>query len=208
MFLFLLFFTTIWNGVTGTFAFQVIVEWLRGHPAPIFMLLFLLPFVLVGLLCAVALFYTGLALFNPRVEITLDNPDLALGDKLSGRWRTKFGAGRIKLLTLTLQGTEEATYTRGTTSYTDKALFADIPLYTTTLPREIERGFFEVTLPKDTMHSFDARHNKILWTIVVKGVIPSWPDMADNLGIVIGPIRRQTLIAQREQNENALDSFR
>jgi hypothetical protein len=204
-YLVLLLFAGFWNGIVGVFVGHLVKTWASGH-ADWFLTLFLVPFVLIGLLMIAGIVYSTLALFNPNIQIILDSNEVRLGEKISGKWRTTFGAGRVTELKLVLEGQEEARYTKGTSTYTDRALFVRIELYKTKIPREIERGTFEATIPADTMHSFEAPHNKILWTVVATGEIPRWPDLVENFAVTVLPMARNTLIARQE--ENAYDQSR
>ena len=47
----------------------------------------------------------------------------------------------------------------------------------------------EIVIPRDTMHSFTADSNKIIWEIKVEGEIARWPDVGQNFPIEICPMR-------------------
>ena len=44
-----------------------------------------------------------------------------------------------------------------------------------------------IEVPPDTMHSFAASNNKIVWRLVVHGAIASWPDMRETFEITVTP---------------------
>ncbi|TXT38624.1 MAG: hypothetical protein FD138_316, partial [Planctomycetota bacterium] len=75
----------------------------------------------------------------------------------------------------------------GTTTHTDEATFAEILLVETFETFEIAEGETTATIPSDTMHSFAASHNKIEWSLIVKGDIQLWPDMSATFPITVLP---------------------
>jgi hypothetical protein len=106
------------------------------------------------------------------------------------QWETSGRVDAIDRLHIYLEGREEATYTRGTTTYTDKETFATIDAADTTDRRDILAGRARLAVPGDTMHSFEAQHNKIVWSLQVYGDIRRWPDVKDEFPIVILPPER------------------
>ena len=88
---------------------------------------------------------------------------------------------------VTLRGIEEATYRRGTNTCTDKNTFYEMELYKTTHTTEIASGQVGVILPQETMHSFEADNNKIIWNLDVRGDIQRWPDVKESFKITIVP---------------------
>jgi hypothetical protein len=199
-------FGAIWNGVTGTFLFLIIRDFTRGHGnwLPV---LFISPFVLIGLLVIYGFIYSLLGMFNPKFEITLDNEDVRIGDRLTGKWRTTFGASRVKKLKVILQGMEESEYRKGTSTYTDKSIFAQIVVHETKLLREIEKYSFDVAIPKDTMHTLEGDSNKIIWSIIVQGEIPFWPDLSEELAIQVKPMAATKLL-RRKTDDDAYSNLR
>lgn len=174
-----------WNGITGVFVWKVVEGW-RAGAGDGCLTAFMVPFALVGLALLLSLPHQFLAMFNPRPRLALDR-GLRLGEgaRLSWRWRGR--AGRIRRLKLVLTGVEQATYRRGTSTTTESKTFASIRLLDTDQPGTIPEGSIQITVPADTMHSFEATHNKILWRIDVAGEIPGWPDVAEQFPVDVGP---------------------
>jgi len=187
-----LFFCLFWNGIVSVFVFQAWKGWERGHP-DWFLTLFLVPFVLVGLATIGAVGYVLLALANPRPRLTLEKATVRLGEELRLDWRFTGRAARIRQLSILLEGREEATYQRGTDTHTDREVFATHTLVDTGNDWEIPRGTATALVPHDTMHSFAADNNKIVWEIKVAGEIDRWPDMDQNFPITIRPMRVEDL---------------
>jgi hypothetical protein len=90
-------------------------------------------------------------------------------------------------LKIVLEGREEATYRRGTSTHTDREVFATIPIVDTDQSMLIPQGSARVPVPEDTMPSFSARRNKIVWTLKATCEIPGWPDSDDEYEIVVVP---------------------
>jgi len=188
----MIFFALFWNGIVSVFVFQAFKAWQSGHP-DWFLNIFLVPFVLVGLLVVVFAGSFALALANPRPHLTMQKANPCLGDELRIDWRFSGRASRIRHLRIILEGREEATYRRGTDTVTDREVFSTFSLVDTDWDWEIPRGTAALTIPDDTMHSFEAPNNKILWEIKVEGEITRWPDVEQNFPITIKPLRIEDL---------------
>lgn len=175
-----------WNGITGVFVWQVIETWRAGSPDGC-LTVFILPFVLIGLLLLAGVPYQFLALFNPRPRVTLTPGRLALGGSAELAWRFRGRPGRIRRLRITLEGTEEADIRKGDSTRTAKETFAAFDLLDTSLPMEVAGGSTRVSIPEDTMHTFDAPDHRIHWTLKVHGAIRLWPDVAEEIRVVVHP---------------------
>lgn len=183
----------IWNGIISVFLWQVYRGFATGNPEW-FLTIFMIPFVLVGLGLVVGIFYTALAAFNPRPRLTISPASPRLGTKLQVGWAFTGRAGRITHLEIALEGHERATYRRGTDSHTDRTAFASLDLVSTGNDWEIPRGSAEVEIPEDTMHSFASNNNAVVWSLVVRGDIPRWPDVSETFEIEIRPLARERLL--------------
>jgi hypothetical protein len=60
-------------------------------------------------------------------------------------------------------------------------------------------GIGTVTVPAELMHSFTGSHNKILWTIRVKGEIVHWPDIDEDFPLTVLPMATPTTIGANKQ---------
>jgi hypothetical protein len=184
-----IFVAAFWNGIVSVFVWQQVAAFQRGGFAALewFSTLFLVPFVLIGLGMIGFVLYTLLSLFNPRPTLTVNSAAIPLGGELQLNWSFSGRPGSIREFKISLKGTEQATYRRGTTTTTDKNTFAEIVLFETTEMFDMEEGSAKVTVPADTMHSFDAPNNKIVWTLEVHGAIPLWPDVSESFPITVLP---------------------
>jgi hypothetical protein len=187
-----LFFALFWNGIVSVFVWQAWKGWERGDP-DWFLTLFLVPFVLVGLFSFGLVGHVLLALANPRPLLTLTPGRPRLGGALRFEWAFTGRAARLGHLRIFLEGREEATYQRGTDSITEREIFATFDLVDTKNDWEIPRGATELMIPADSMHSFEADSNKIIWEIKLEGDIARWPDVDQNFPITIRPIRIENL---------------
>lgn len=183
-----------WNGIVSVFVVNLVNEWRSGH-WPIFTSLFLTPFVLVGLGLVGAVGYCLLACFNPRPRLELVGPALEVGGSTRLHWRLGSRSTQITVLSVTLEGREEATYTQGTDTKTDTAVFHQAAVLTVRTPWEVAEGEAIVTIPGDTMHSFAAEHNKVRWILVVHGEIPRWPDVKEEMEVAVAPRRAREVSA-------------
>lgn len=182
----LIFVALFWNGIVSIFVVVVVNGWRSGQGEGC-LTAFLVPFVLVGLGLIYAVFRQFLVLFNPHLELTLSRGALAPGESALLQWRFDGKADRVTRLKIVLEGREEATYRRGTDTVTDREVFATIPIVDTDQSIQIAQGSARVHVPDDTMPSFAADRNKIVWTLKAACEIPGWPDSDDGYDIVVAP---------------------
>jgi hypothetical protein len=178
----------VWNGIVSVFFFEVVSGWIKGTPDGC-MTLFIIPFLLVGLGLIVLVAYYVLALFNPRPVLRVTPGSAALGDSVEVEWETSGNVERVRAFSIVLEGREEATYRRGTTTSTDKSAFATIEVVRSSKGKDLRRGRVKVAIPADTMHSFKSPNNKFVWRFQVKGDIPRWPDVNEEFPFEVLPQR-------------------
>jgi hypothetical protein len=175
-----------WNGIVSVFLFHVAHEWQRGH-RPIFLTLFLVPFVLIGVALIWGIVYEFLRLFNPRFELEAPPTALVPGASAHCGFHVIGNVRKLVDLKVWLVGREEATYQRGTNSCTDKHEFLKRLVFETQDFRRMELGTLDIAIPEGAMHSFTATHNKIVWSLKVEGGIPRWPDLAEEFIVNVVP---------------------
>ncbi len=186
-----IFIAAFWNGIVSIFVWEMIDRIRQGQIVgwQWFEVLFLTPFVLIGVGLIGFVFYSLLVLFNPRPTLTIDSAAIPLGESLRLTWNLAGRLSSINRFTISLKGVEKATYRRSTDTTTDTETFAEITIFETTEMFEMAEGLTEIHVPGDTMHSFDASNNKIQWTLEVHGDITLWPDVAASFPITILPKR-------------------
>lgn len=176
-----------WNGIVGLFTYFEVTGFMSGQGWSWFLALFLLIFQVVGIGLLVNVPYQMLALANPRPTITLSRASVPVGGSVTLEWQLSGAAHRVSSLTLTLEGREEARYRRGTDTRTDTNVFHRETLTEVGDSMGVARGTTSIRIPADTMHTFKADNNKIIWMIKMKGVINRWPDIDDAFELTVGP---------------------
>jgi hypothetical protein len=180
----LIFASLIWNGIV----WAIILVSFRDQGRPEGCLIaFLAVFALIGLLLIYGTFRQFLVLFNPRPKLTLSPGSLPLGGTVYLQWRLSGGTGGVRHFKVTLEGKEEARYRRGTNNYTDREVFALIPLVDTANEYQMATGSTSFVLPADTIPSFRAEHNRIVWTIKAQLEIANWPDSEEEFEVLVRP---------------------
>jgi hypothetical protein len=179
-----------WNGITGVFVWQAWQGWAAGAPDGC-LTIFLVPFVLVGLALLIGVPHQFLALFNPRPRLELAPGRVILGAGNELSWSFRGRASRIGRLKISLVGVEEADYRQGTDTRTDKETFATLELVDESSPLAIPRGSVTISIPGDTMHSFEAPDNRIVWKLVLHGEIARWPDVQEEMKVIVEPMPRE-----------------
>jgi hypothetical protein len=179
-------FCLFWNGIVSFFVYQVIEGFRHGHPEW-FLTIFMIPFVLVGLGSVSAVFYMLLACFNPRYALVLRPGSVYPGTSGTVAWGASGSSGRVRQLSIKLIGQEKATYTVGTNTRTDESTFFEAELVNTTNMVDVAEGQATFTIPADTMHSFEADNNKIVWCFKLEGDISLWPNVTEEYQLVVRP---------------------
>ena len=180
----LTFFTLFWNGILSVFVVQAVKEFGRGFIGW-FLPLFLIPFLLVGLLMLGATFQAFSRLFAPAVQVRLDPSLLRLGARVPFSWRL-VGRG-VRRLTIQLIAREEATYRQGTSTTTDKSDVHRVVVFESTDILGLADGRAEIALPaKAAAPAFSAKNNKLVWELVFDGEIPWRADVDDRFVLPVG----------------------
>jgi hypothetical protein len=178
--IFLLIFWLIWTGVV---AFMFIAK-AKGDGPPWF---FCGIFGLADIGIFIGLIYSILASFNAKPTVIISNAQPRLGETINISYLLKGKTSAISALTLHIEGREEATYTRGTDTVTDKNVFETIELVETEDSLEVQKGSIDVNIPETTIHSFAAINNKIVWCIKIHGDIQRWPDINQEYELIVLP---------------------
>ncbi len=188
-----------WNGIVGVF---IGVAFFGEPRINWWLALFLIPFVLVGLiLIAVLIGNVWAAIIQSRIGRT----SLELGIhplRVGGHFRAHiFQVGPLSLreLSIKLVCDEVAQYIHGTTTSTASSRVRELTLLTL-LDMQIQHGLpletsFDFDVPADVMHSFEAPHNKIQWKLIVRGVPESCSEYQREFPVIIhpaGPTRELT----------------
>jgi len=179
-------FAGFWNGIVSVFVWQAVKSFQKGRPEW-FLAVFLIPFVAIGLGTLGFVGYSFLRLFTPGVTLRLSRRAIPLGESADLEWELGGRASSIRTWRVWLEGREEATYARGTSTSTDKATFAEIEVASTNATVDIRAGRARIAIPADTMHSFQSHNNKIVWALRIKGEIRNWPDVSEEFPITVLP---------------------
>jgi hypothetical protein len=180
-------FAVIWNSAIW-FGFLLQSGWFNRGRGDVFdwvTMLFMIPFVLVGLGMIVWWVYVLLGFFNPKAVVTITPGAPALGEQLTLAWQVTGRTHVLRGLKIFLEAREEATYRRGTRTHTDKKTFLKLDLHAASSATEIAAGQASVTLPADTLPTWQADNNRIVWAIHVTGDIPRWPDLKEEFVIEV-----------------------
>lgn len=178
-------FAALWNGMVSVFIWFALGD--MGDDPSYGVLLFLTPFVLVGVGLIVGIFYYILALANPRVQVRLTPGAIPLGGVAELDWVVSGSVDRIKRFRIWIEGREEATYKQGTKTRTDTNAFEVIPVAEADQTFDIRLGRVQLGVPECTAHSFNAFHNKIRWVLRIHGEIERWPDVDEEYEILVLP---------------------
>jgi hypothetical protein len=178
--IFLTLFALVWNAIVGVGAL------LSGSAFG-----FITLFLVAGLALLGGAVYMWAQLLNPRPVVTLARGDLALGDEITLQWHLMGRRAELTGFRIRLRGEERASYRRGTDRVTKTHVFHDAPIFETERSALAQRGSATLRIPGDSMHSFTAPDNSVIWHLVVEGDVPRWPDIRDEFEIQVAPRRAQ-----------------
>lgn len=176
-----------WNGIVGTFLVVILKGQANGDGPPKFVLLFLIPFVVIGVLLIVGVFHSLLALLNPKPTLTLDRAAIPIGGSARLEWNIAGHVRRLMSLELRWVGEEVARYRRGTSVSESIEIFEDRVLVHLEPSSRLAEGHVDIAVPADAMHSFEAKHNRVRWKIALVGPIRRWPDLELDYPIEVLP---------------------
>ena len=179
--------TLFWNGIVGVFVHQAWQGFARGRPDG-FLMLFLVPFVLIGLGFVAALVHSLLALGNARPDLVASTRTPRLGERLDLQWRLRGRTDSLTRVRITLKGREQATYQVGTDTRTASEDFFERVLVDAPAPTCAMGGHATVSVPDTAMHSFESGHNQVIWELALVGEIRRWPDVKETYPLVVLPL--------------------
>jgi len=167
-----------WNGIVSVFVTECAGQWLSGR-RPIFMTLFLVPFVAIGLGIVAGFIADLLRLFNPRILLIPPPGPLVPGVPAVIAFRGRGRIDRLERLTVSLVGRETAV--RGDRDEDGPATREchRAVVYELDQPLLMREGSFRLTLPPEIMRRTDGPDRRIAWCLEVKGRIPRRLDLAE-----------------------------
>lgn len=191
-------FFLVWNGI----ATGLVVIAARSHIADRpdwFLTAFVLPFLAIGV-WATYFFVQQMLLHTGIGPSNLEISDLPLRPGKTYRlFLSQAGRLRVRSLALLLVCEEEATYRQGTDIRTERCrVHRDVVFRAEDFTIEPGKAFereFELRVPADAMHSFQARHNAVHWMLEVQGDVESWPTFQRCFPVVIYPADPSTRVA-------------
>ena len=175
-----------WNGIVGVFAGFAAKLWIDGEGSWL-LTLFLVPFVLVGVALLLAFLKSLRALGTPRPVLTLEPAAIPVGGSARLSWAFPGRAPSISVFQVTLEGSEEATYSRGTDRVTDRALFHRSDVVLTLDPHEAATGSATVAPPAGAVPSFSAPSNRVLWLLRLTARIHGKEDLKEEYEVTVAP---------------------
>ena len=169
-------FAVIWNGMLVLVGGEVLSDF-KGLFSWM-LLLFFVPFALVGLVMATVALQGLARLFAPRVEVRLDPSRLRLGERIPLSWR--IGGRGVRKFTLSLVGREETSYRQGKNRRTERSEFHRSVVFESTDLLALAEGRAELALPRENAAAcVSGESGRIVWELVCEGEIPWRGDLDD-----------------------------
>ena len=184
LFIGLMIFGLIWNGIISVFVWEIAADMLKGK-FEILKSLFLTPFLCVGVGIILGAIYYLLASFNPTPKVTIIPSATPVGGVSTISWKFEKSATCFRKFKIILAGEESATYQQGTSSTTEKHIFYSRVLIETDDSDFIQSGDCNLEIPPNTVPTWEGGNNAINWKILIQGDIPRWPDLNDEYEISV-----------------------
>ncbi len=187
-----LFVCAFWNGIVSIFVGIAWTAWKKGNPET-FLMIFLIPFVLVGTFFFINVPYRLLMVFLARYELRLTPGTLKPGGTATLTWKRLGGFGQPKSIAFRLVGTQSAINLAEENSSTATSIFydellADLPLSSISANRPVAIKF-----PENAAPSFKSKSNKLIWKLRMDITLPGFPKITDEYEIDVRPLRRDEL---------------
>jgi len=163
-------FALFWNGMV----WGVVIPLRVGPKNDAFFHLFMTPFVVIGVLVALAVIYLLIARNGPVYEVKLDRTELEPGGSTRIAWQRTGGRGQPQRLVLFLEGREEATYQNGSNNSTDTSVFHQTIVYETADPLAMQQGSAELMIPADAVPTVEGDSNAIRWLVFLRHDMNRW----------------------------------
>jgi hypothetical protein len=183
-------FTLLWNSVLAVLGVGAGIDLLGGR-VDWLLLALLVPFAVVGIGSLAVFVRRGLlttAVGPTQLEIS------AQPLRPGGSYQVLLaqgGSGTMESLRLALRLEEQATFTQGTDTRTDRVLVWSRDIRSWSALQLAPGARFEAqevfTIPADAMHSFASEHNSVRWSIAVHGQPVGWPEFIRTFPLVVFP---------------------
>lgn len=180
-------FALVWNAILVAFLIDAMAA-SRAGTLRSSMVVPLVFFALVGVMAVFVAVHQALQLGGPRITLTIDRAAAVLGEPVSLGWRIEGRVDRLRRFSVELEGWQYATYRRGKHRRTDSSRFARVSIVDQPAPVPA-RGDREILVPADSMHSFHAEDNEIVWSLSVQGEMARWADAALEFPLIVHPRR-------------------
>src|SRR5207245_2713015 len=92
-----------WNGIVSVFVVQVVSGWRHGR-GELFLTLFMIPFLLVGVAIIAFVIYSFVGLFSPRIKLTVSAPSVLPGATIRINWTMDGQVRKVPRLRIYLEG--------------------------------------------------------------------------------------------------------
>ncbi len=183
-------FSLLWNAMVAVLVALAIGKYFAGAADP-YLTALVIPFALIGVGALVYLFrllFLATAIGPTSLEVS-DHP-LLPGSRCQV-YLTQAGRLYVESLEVALVCLEEATYSQGTDTRTERrcvfrqSIFAagDFRID----PSRPYESQCELRFPDNVMHSFRSDHNAIQWRLVVRGTVQRWSNFERVFPLVVYP---------------------
>jgi hypothetical protein len=184
-------FAFLWNAILAVLGVGAVID-LLGGKVDWLLLSLLVPFAVVGGASLVLFIRRGLlATAVGPTQLEISAQPLHPGETYEVML-AQGGSGTFASLRVTLTLEEQATFTQGTDTRTDRITVWAHDIRTWGDLQLVPGARFEAResfmIPADAMHSFASEHNAVRWSIAVHGQPAGWPPFVRTFPLVVFPV--------------------
>jgi len=181
--------SVLWNGLVSVFLWLVIQMWMgREHGPKWFLTIFLIPFVMVGLVIIGMTVHAFFGLFSPRAQLRTDSSRIPLGDSVEIQWQFSGRVEKIREFRLVLEGREETDERTGDGRRNNTNVFYTADIVHLTDWKAIGSGSALCTIPADRKPSDSDGDHRVLWMVRLKAEVHRGADLDDEYPRTASPL--------------------
>ena len=180
-------FTLFWNGFISFALWHLVFQSSGRDFGRIFPILFLIPFVLIGILMLFITLSCVATLFNSRIILRMSTPQAIPGSNFELSWEIQKSLFNPQRWSLTLEAREETTHTKESDTITGNSVFYSHEFFAAGSFKAMQHGQQSLMIPEGAMHSFVAPHNKIIWVVKVHGAPKFGVAIKEDYEILVPP---------------------
>lgn len=175
----------VWNGIVCIVGYGIWDSWQHGN-GPIFPLLIIAPFALIGILFIISIPYSFLQIFNPTLDLEFFPKVPEPGSQFTVSWRLSSSSWRVRkldivleLMSQTIPGSQTPQGKKQKLNAALGTVIHTVKVASTDRKATIEKGSAQVRIPDDDQHAPLHEKERRIWRLRTNLSIPFYPDSVE-----------------------------